>query len=404
MAGQLLIRFTAGLEADAVEWANVDSRGEVQGEIHEGSLADAALASKGRAVAVIVSGADALLTGAAVPGRNRARAQTAIPYALEEGLVEDVSAYHFVSARPDAQGVYPTVVVLRTFMDRLLARLSEAGIQASRVLSEVQLLAEDTWTVLVDGQRALTRLGVSRGFTTELDALPLLLETAREEAQTESTEDVPLIFYGDPQAVPELPGYAVQTQPYGSVVGVLAPGVAHGGLNLLHGDYGQNTQITRVLRHYRFSAALAALLLVLVGVLGVMEYRHISAENERLRGEIEAVLKRTFPDLRRVVNPRAQMRQRLLALRKGQRTEGSFLELLSATAAPLAALQDVQLNGLVYRRGRLELDLEAKELRNLDSLQQAIAKVRNLSASIESANSDQQKVRGRLRIARAGAS
>ena len=61
----------------------------------------------------------------------------------------------------------------------------------------------------------------------------------------------------------------------------------------------------------------------------------------------------------------------------------------------------MQLNGLVYRRGRLELDLEARELRNLDLLQREIAKVPDLSASIESAKSDQQKVRGRLRIARA---
>ena len=338
-----------------------------------------------------------------VPGRNRARAQSAIPYVLEEGLVEDVSAYHFVSGRPDAQSVYATVVVLRAYMDRLLAQLNGAGIQATRVLSEVQLLGEDAWTVLVDDERALVRLGPTRGFTTELDALPLLLGTAREEAQSDTDEDVPLVFYGDPQLLVDVPGYDIQARPFGSVLDVLAPGTAQG-LNLLQADYGQNTQITRVLRYYRLSGALAALLLLLVGTLGVLEYRHISAENERLRGEIEAVLKRTFPELRRVVNPRAQMRQRLLALRKGQRSEGSFLELLSATSAPLAAEKDVQLNGLVYRRGRLELDLEARELRNLDTLQQAIGKVRDLSATIESANSDQQKVRGRLRIARAGAS
>ena len=404
MAGQLLLRFTTSLDHDAVEWADVDAGGNVQGDIRQGSLAEAALAGKGRAVAIIISGADALLTGAMVPGRNRSRAQTAIPYMLEEGLVEDVSAYHFVSARPDAQGMYPTVVVLRSYMDRLLARLNEAGVQATRVLSEVQLLGDDAWTVLVDGQRALVRLGATRGFTTELDALPLLLETARAEMDTEAAEAVPLIFYGDAQSLTELPGYAVQTQPFDSVLSVLAPGIARGGLNLLQSDYGQSTQIKRVLRHYRLSAALAAALLALVGALGVMEYRNISAQNERLRGEIEAVLTRTFPDLRRVVNPRAQMRQRLLALRKEQRTSGGFLELLSATSAPLAALTDVQLNALAYRRGRLELDLEARELRNLDTLRQEIAKVPDLSASIESANSDQQKVRGRLRISRAGSS
>jgi len=401
MASQLLLRFTAAADEDRVEWASVDTRGEVQGEVHNGSLAEAGAACRGRSVEVIISGADALLTGAAVPGRNRSRAKTAIPYALEEGLVEDVSAYHFVSGRPDASGVYPTVVVLRSFMDRLMLRLNEAGIQAARVLSEVQLLDEEVWTVLVDGERALVRLGLTSGFSTELDALPLLLQAAREESQTDSGEDVPLAFYGDGQAVSELSGYAVQSRPVDSVISVLATGIARGGLNLLQSDYRRGTQMRRVLRHYRLSAALAAVLLVLVGVLGALEYRQIDAENVRLKGEIEAVLKRTFPNLRRVVNPRAQMRQRLLAMRKEQRSDGGFLELLTATSGPLAALTDVQLNGLVYRRGRLELELETDELRNLDALQQEIAKVRELSASIESAKSDQQKVRGRLRIARA---
>jgi general secretion pathway protein L len=403
MAGQLVLRFAAAGDEDAVEWAEVDARGRVPGEIRQGSLTEAAAAFKGRSVAVIISGADALLTGARVPGRSRSRAQTAIPYALEDGLVEDVSAYHFVSGRPDADGVYPTVVVLRSCMDRLLERLNEAGVQAVRVLSEVQLLGEDAWTVLVDDQRALVRLGTTRGFTTELDALPLLLETAHGETPAETEEDVPLAFYGDPRAIEDVPGYAVQLRPVDSVLGVLAPGIGNG-LNLLQSDYSRGTQIKRVLRHYRLSAALAAILLVLVGTLSVMEYRQIGAENARVQGEIEAVLKRTFPDLRRVVNPRAQMRQRLLAMRKDQRTEGGFLELLNAASGPLAASNDVQLNGLVYRRGRLELDLETGELRNLDVLQQEIAKVRELSASIESAKSDQQKVRGRLRIVRANPS
>ena len=67
------------------------------------------------------------------------------------------------------------------------------------------------------------------------------------------------------------------------------------------------------------------------------------------------MLKRTFPELRRVVNPRAQMGQRLTALRKEQRSSGSFLELLGASSGPIAAQPDLQLNALVYRRGRLEL-------------------------------------------------
>lgn len=401
MAVLMALRLDAALEH--AQWAATDGRGGLSSEVQRGSLAEAAEDCRGCSVTVIVSGADALLSGARVPGRNRSRALAAIPFALEEGLVEDVGAYHFVCARPDAEGVYPTIVVLRAFMDRLLARLTEVGLQPASVMSEVQLLPEDDWTVLVDGESALVRLGRTRGFTTELDALALLLGTARDETDAQPGTDVALRFHGDPQLIDGVEGYAVEVQPPSSALEVLAPGLARG-LNLLQADYGRATQVKRVLRNYRLSGALAAALLIVVAALGVLEYRQINAENARLQGEIEAVLKRTFPELRRVVNPRAQMGQRLSALRKEQRSTGSFLELLGAASGPIAAQPDLQLNALVYRRGRLEMELEARELRNLDTLRQEIAKVRELSASIESAKSDQQKVRGRLRVAPADAS
>ena len=133
-----------------------------------------------------------------------------------------------------------------------------------------------------------------------------------------------------------------------------------------------------------------------------MEYRDLRQQNEQLREQMTTVLKQAFPDLRRVVDPVKQMRQRMQALRKQGNGGGGFLELLHAASAPLAGQKDAQLNSVLFRRGRLELDLEVGELQNLDALQQAIAKSGQFRVSIESAKAEQQKVRGRLRIVRTG--
>ncbi len=408
MAARLLLRIVGPPEDDRVEWIGVNARGEPQGEVQRGTFAEAGMAAHGRPVTVAACGADAMLTGARVPGRNRSRAQAAIPFALEEGLVEDVSAYHFVAGRADRDSCYPVVVVPRAYMDGLLERLREVGIQPVRVVSEAELLSADGgWTVLADGPRCVVRLGPARGYSTEADALQLLLEAALSERGVDEEAPV-LTVFGDSAALADelgsLTGVELRREAAESPMHVLARGLAGADLNLLQADYGRGTQFRKILRQYRPSAVLAMLLVALLSVAGVLEHRRLVAENARLQGEIEAVFRTAFPDVRRIVNPRAQMQQRLRALRDQQRGGGGFLELLAATAAPLAANPKLLVNSLVYRRGRLDLDVEATQLQSLDALQVAIARGSGISASVESAKSEQERVRGRVRVAQAGGS
>jgi type II secretory pathway component PulL len=56
------------------------------------------------------------------------------------------------------------------------------------------------------------------------------------------------------------------------------------------------------------------------------------------------------------------------------------------------------LQSVAFRSGRLELDLEADQLATLDKLKQSLEKNGQLSATIQSANQEQGKVRGRVRV------
>src|SRR3569833_1629796 len=85
----------------------------------------------------------------------------------------------------------------------------------------------------------------------------------------------------------------------------------------------------------------AALLLVWVAAqfgIKYYEYLRLDVENERLQQEISDLYLKTFPEAKRVVNPRAQMEQRLAVLRGGGgQGGGDFIEHISAFSQPVAA-------------------------------------------------------------------
>ena len=77
----LVFRFTGPNQA---EWSTADGVSE------HGDLATLAARINGRRLLLAVPSEMLILTRAKVPGRNRSAWLKAIPYALEEGLAEDV--------------------------------------------------------------------------------------------------------------------------------------------------------------------------------------------------------------------------------------------------------------------------------------------------------------------------
>jgi len=145
--------------------------------------------------------------------------------------------------------------------------------------------------------------------------------------------------------------------------------------------------------------------LLLVAMQRGLEYRSLYQENQLLTQRIEKIYREVFPGAKRVVNPRAQMQQHLLELRKGQSGgEDGFLELLKLSGVVLQKNAAVQLKGATYRDGRMDLDITATDLQVLDKLKQQLGVSGELQVEIQSATSDEKRqVQSRLRLRKAGA-
>jgi len=352
------------VSADEAEWLRPD------GEVQRGPLADLSSQSDGARQILVAPSEAVTLHRLALPSRKRSTWARAVPFALEDYLVEDIETLHFALGGAVDGGYLPVAVVDRILLSAWLETCDQAGLTPAAVVPDSLLLPwqNDEWSVLLEARRALVRTGRWEGFATERDNLALLLAQALAEAG--ETKPRRLRVWGAPAT--ELAETEVELSPEDTPIEPLAlfasgyqPATV---LNLLQGGYSRQAHWGRWLRPWRAAAALAGMTL-LVQIAGqVYDHWRLQREVTALRTEIERTFKDALPEATRIVNPKVQMETRLRELAP---SGGSgFLELLYQGAQPLAHFPNVTLRGLGYRDGQLDLALEGGDPAVLDRLRQ----------------------------------
>ena len=352
------------VSADEAEWLRPD------GEVQRGPLADLSSQSDGARQILVAPSEAVTLHRLALPSRKRSTWARAVPFALEDYLVEDIETLHFALGGAVDGGYLPVAVVDRILLSAWLETCDQAGLTPAAVVPDSLLLPwqNDEWSVLLEARRALVRTGRWEGFATERDNLALLLAQALAEAG--ETKPRRLRVWGAPAT--ELAETGVELSPEDTPIEPLAlfasgyqPATV---LNLLQGGYSRQAHWGRWLRPWRAAAVLAGMTL-LVQIAGqVYDHWRLQREVTALRTEIERTFKDALPEATRIVNPKVQMETRLRELAP---SGGSgFLELLYQGAQPLAHFPNVTLRGLGYRDGQLDLALEGGDPAVLDRLRQ----------------------------------
>jgi general secretion pathway protein L len=206
--------------------------------------------------------------------------------------------------------------------------------------------------------------------------------------------------------LPDTDAYEAETQVQqftGDPLTIFVRGLDANAVNLLQGAFSRSGEWLRIMRPWRATAALLlAGLLVSTVVMGI-DYFRLDRESDRLRAEIEETFRKAQPDVARIVNPRVQMQQHLDQVLRNQDAGSSFLGLLARSGTVFKDVQGVEVQGVTFRAGRLDVDLTVSNLQLLDSLKQSLSEAGKLSVDIQSATTDaDQRVQSRLRIQGAG--
>jgi general secretion pathway protein L len=367
-------------EGAELRWRRVASGGAVQ----HGSQRGLEGIAPAEEIIVWTPAAETLLLRASLPTRSAAKIVQALPYALEEQLIEPPERLHFAYEHQE-DGSLAVAVTSRERMDRWLAALAAAGLEPTRLAPVILSppLADRAWTLAFAGDEIVLRCAPHAGFGGPIEPRPpAWLHAALAQARSESGAPERILVVDAPADL----DFAAWREALGLPLEAIerrdgaAPAAS---LNLLQQRYAPRGRMSALWRAYVPAAALLAAWLAATLVFDAIEWTRLSWAARAADGEMRALLLTSFPETRAILDPAEQMRRGLedLNARSGLAAPGDMLSLLARTAPALERESRVRVQSIEYAERALVLRLAAAEA-DAESLARAL-RAQSLDVEVE---------------------
>lgn len=403
MAEILFLRLAA--DGQPASWLTVDAHGNRIGRVQYGAPGDAAGQAHGRRVRMLVPGTMLSLLHASVPTRNPQKVLQAIPFALEDRLAEDIEQLHFALGTRDVQG-YRVAVLRRAQLASWLETLAGVGIVADELLPDILALPthDAALSIGLEADTLSVRAADGTAFSTDLASAPLLIERHLVRLRNTQVYNKAVIHAVDESAasplVPLLEAMQLDVQIITHQDGLLPLFAAtlrnQPSLNLLQGTFARHTGISEHWPRWRLTAGLLLAFCVAGITQQTTAYIQLQRQASQLDAEVLNEFHKALPDVHRVVDPRAQMQQRLNQISGG--SDQGPLPMLAVLSSALQTNNAVQLSGFDFHADSLQVAVEANRIDALDDLKTALQQAGNFSVSLDSVNSSNGQASGRLTL------
>ncbi|MGI2260924.1 type II secretion system protein GspL [Shewanella sp. GXUN23E] len=373
-------------------WSEQEQEIIACGELaNAGELASLRERAGNRPVEVLVSAAALAMTQLTLPEKGQRQALKALPFMLEEQLVDNVELMHFVVGAREGEQLN-VIAVTHEQMQSWLTWLAEAGLKARAMVPDCLALplADCQWAAMVIGRELLLRTSAGAGQSIPLDwsevVLPKLLPTDTDEPISVAT-----------YTRMDIPGTEAQEQSLDLPLLVLAKGMTLAGVNLLTGAYKPSRELSKHLLLWRNAAIAAGVVVVLaLANMGLNIYQ-LDAQAAELKAQSESIYRKAIPGSSRIVNLRSQMKSELGKL-QGQGGGDQLFAMLNTLEGSFAKVPELRPDSLRFdgARGELRMQVTAKTYAQIEKFRELASKGFEVSAG--AMNSSDDKVTGTLTL------
>lgn len=382
-----------------LSWVYEDINNDLK--LGHGLLSDVATAAVQKDITIVVPGEDVLFLTAEVPGKNIQRIQQAIPYVLEDRVIDDVDALYFAikkSTSDNLDNKYDVSIINQHYFETVIKQLEKAGVYADKMIADYFLLAEDT-SLFFDGKRLLFNNSEIK-FSSAIDSTLFLGDESFNKDKSlklincdkADVENIELIKLKESLDVTE-----EQCELHPLVY--LVKNRSNSNVNLLQGTYKKKKDWSKTGKRWLPVTILFTVWLLVQGSLFILDYISLNKQNKSLNSEITKIYKKTFPKSRKIIDAKAQMQQKLTALQKRKGQSGrSFTEMLSNSASIFSSSKGLKIKSLRYYDGRINLEIEIASLQALDKLKDRLSKEKGYQVDIQNASSGKTLVTARIQI------
>ncbi|MBE9533158.1 MAG: hypothetical protein KAT25_10785 [Sulfuriflexus sp.] len=378
-------------------------------QVESGKLAQLRLPEGEVNVVVFVPTIDVVLASASVPVKSGQRLAQAVPYALEEQLIDDIESLHVAIGSQDSDGKVATAVVSQQAMQDWLQRLEEIGVEPDVILPDVLALdrLNGDWSALkLDGDIVCVRSGKQTGFACDANNLAVVASSHASECEADP-DNMQFTDCGgmDTDNIAEqfkkIFSIPVNIQPCnGDALATLISGYkSRDGINLLQGAFARKSRWLRGQKRWLPALVLLMTWLVLQFGMNIYNLQQLAAIEAGYKEKIVKVFKQAFPEVKRISDPQKQMAIKLKSLRGAPSLVGTgYLELMEKVSQVFLKVPNLEIKTLSFKNGVIDIDLQVSNLDKLESFKESILKVSGIDIDVKSTSQRKGKLLSRIQI------
>lgn len=323
-------------------------------------------------VVLLIPTRDVLLIKAELVTSNSRHLKQALPYALEENLVEDPALQHFVwQALKATPGILDVAVISRETLKGWMALLKKHRIKARTILPDVFALplAEDEHavpTIVQHNGQVLLRTGAMSGFSCPAVAVPLIIDELfpeqddkAEEGADPAAQHQREVWLSTDEPADWHQSLTVLREPQPDML--LAESIQQGSaLNLLSGY--QDASMSSFNQHWKRWRVAAVFALLTLGIMVGLQVTETLKLRQQLVNEEAinvALFRQVFPEISninvRTLRSRVKSEIKRLEAETGRTDSGkvSPLPYMATVAQTFAKEKQVKITEVRSRNGNL---------------------------------------------------
>lgn len=339
------------------------SAGEIAVSAHPKPLSElptALIADK--AICVIVPAEDVSLMTTTLPPLNRSKLLQALPFALEDQLIDDLESLHFAIGEP-SDGQVPVAVVARTKMQQWLEQLANINIIPDQLLPATLCIPVEAnhWHIQIQ-DIAIVRTGPYAGFAGDKDNLNELLNLALLST-TLRPELIHIHNYTEDAFAKKL-SLSIPIQEDFIQANEMLAHMAHAAekyptINLLQGTFvSKRAKLPQLNKLWRMATYLSIAFVALLFIYPAVSYFILRGKVNEINTQIATLYHHHFPEAKAIIAPRVRLEEKL-AKARAQIGENRFLLLAGYVGDAMAAANNIKIKRLDYQNNQFTLQLTA---------------------------------------------
>lgn len=233
------------------------------------------------------------------PTKNRKHLEKAIPYQLEEQILDNVDSQHFALGAFDEQDKLAVNVIDKEYMRETIDLLKRSGIEPDFVVSEAGCLPHynDAWTALIDEQ-VLIRQEKNIFWSADASLVNQLLQLELQSDELSVTQAI-RIFSTESTSLEldAVAGLATQKESISDTFLFLAKNFNVQSVNLLQQEFASQKKTQRNYGVWKLPAIAASVLVLLGLIYFISNIVHMNKQLSGLEDQIHEQTKKIYPSL-----------------------------------------------------------------------------------------------------------